>query len=149
LFAGGRPLCRDAAGGVVQVSVRPKVLVVEDDRDTREVLKLILEMEGLSVVEAADGLEALECLHRIRESGTLAPCAVVLDVMMPRCSGPEFRQRQLADPLLADIPVIVLSAVADQIRLEDLKAFARIAKPFEPDELVRAVRRVCHAASGD
>lgn len=120
------------------------VLVVEDDRDTREVLRLILEMEGMSVMEAADGLEALESLHQMQESARARPCAVVLDVMMPRCSGPEFRRRQLADPQLAGIPVIVLSAVADQVNVEGLKAFARIPKPFDPDELLTVIRSACH-----
>jgi CheY-like chemotaxis protein len=140
---GNTPPRNEPSGGLFQVSTQAQVLVVEDDRDTREVLKLILEMEGLDVIEAADGQEALESLHRLRVGPVLNPCVVVLDIMMPRCSGPEFRQRQLADPLLADIPVIVLSAVADQMRIEELGAFARISKPFDPDDLVDAVRRAC------
>ena len=118
-------------------------MVVEDDRDTREVVKLILEMDGMQVTEASDGFEALDRLHELREGDPLRPCAVVLDIMMPRCSGPEFRRRQLDDPLIADVPIIVLSAVADQMRVEELKPFARVSKPFDPDQLVRAVRRAC------
>ena len=119
------------------------VMVVEDDRDTREVVKLILEMEGMGVSEASDGCEALERLHTLRASNPSCPCVIVLDIMMPRCSGPEFRRRQLGDPLIADVPIIVLSAVADQLPTDDLDAFARIAKPFDPDQLVRVVRRAC------
>lgn len=119
------------------------VMVVEDDRDTREVLKLILELEGMGVTEAADGFEALDRLHELREGNPHQPCVIVLDIMMPRCSGPEFRRRQLDDPLIADVPVIVLSAIVDQLRLDELHAFAQVPKPFDPDQLVRIVRSAC------
>jgi CheY-like chemotaxis protein len=123
------------------------VMVVEDDRDTREVVKLILEMDGMSVTEAGDGLEALDRLHRLRQQDPHTPCVIVLDIMMPRCSGPEFRHRQLDDPLIADVPVIVLSAVADQMRTDDLQPFAKVSKPFDPDQLVTVVRRACESAA--
>ena len=118
-------------------------MVVEDDRDTREVLKLILELEGMGVTEASDGFEALDRLHELREGDPQRPCVIVLDIMMPRCSGPEFRRRQLDDPLIADVPVIVLSAIADQLRMDELHAFAKVAKPFDPDQLVRVIKRAC------
>ncbi len=119
------------------------VMIVEDDRDTREVVKLILELDGIGVTEAADGFEALDRLHQLREVDPHRPCAIVLDIMMPRCSGPEFRRRQLDDPLIADVPIIVLSAVADQMLFEELHPFARMSKPFDPDQLVQVVRRAC------
>lgn len=118
-------------------------MVVEDDRDTREVVKLILEMEGIGVTEASDGIEALDRLHELREANPDRPCAIVLDIMMPRCSGPEFRRLQLHDPLIADVPVIVLSAIADQAKVDELGAFAKISKPFDPIQLIRVVRRAC------
>ena len=123
--------------------LNPHVLVVEDDRDTREVVKLILEMEGIGVIEACDGLEALERLHELRAQDPRLPCAIVLDIMMPRCSGEEFRKRQLADALIAEVPIIVLSAIADQPPVDDFDAFAKLSKPFDPDQLVRAIRRAC------
>jgi two-component system, chemotaxis family, chemotaxis protein CheY len=119
-------------------------MVVEDDRDTREVVKLLLEMEGMGVTEASDGFEALDRLHKLRETDPLRPCVIVLDIMMPRCSGPEFRRRQLEDPRIADVPVIVLSAIADQLPMDDLQPFAKVGKPFDPDLLVRVVRSACH-----
>ena len=122
------------------------VMVVEDDRDTREVVKLILELAGMSVSEASDGFEALDRLQKLRERDPHLPCVIVLDIMMPRCSGPEFRKRQLDDPLIADVPIIVLSAVADQAREQDLHAFAKVSKPFDPDQLIRVVRQACHLA---
>jgi CheY-like chemotaxis protein len=119
------------------------VMVVEDDRDTREVVKLILELEGIDVTEAADGLEALDRLHKLRQKDPHLPCAIVLDIMMPRCSGPEFRRLQLDDPLISDVPIIVLSAIADQMRVDELEPYAKVAKPFDPDQLVQLVRDAC------
>ena len=107
-------------------------MVVEDDRDTREVVKLILELEGISVTEASDGFEALDRLHKFRAENPLLPCAIVLDIMMPRCSGTEFRRRQLEDPLISDVPVIVLSAIADQMRLADLEPYANGLQALRP-----------------
>jgi CheY-like chemotaxis protein len=129
-------------------TVPSHVMVVEDDKDTREVVKLILELEGLGVTEASDGFEALERLHTLREAHPHRPCAVVLDIMMPRCSGAEFRRRQLNDPLIADVPIIVLSAIADQLRLDELHAFAKVAKPFDPEQLVSVVRQACSLVRG-
>jgi CheY-like chemotaxis protein len=137
---------RPAAGralGVTDAAVKSHVMVVEDDRDTREVLRLILEMEGIEVTEASDGIEALDRLHELREADPDRPCAIVLDIMMPRCSGPEFRRRQLHDPLIAGVPIIVLSAIADQVKLDELEAFAKVSKPFDPDQLIQVVRRAC------
>jgi CheY-like chemotaxis protein len=128
---------------VTDATAHSHVMVVEDDRDTREVLKLILELEGMDVTEACDGFEALDRLHQLREHDPNRPCVIVLDIMMPRCSGPEFRKRQLDDPLIADVPVIVLSAIADQGRLDELHVFAKVAKPFDPDQLIRVIRSAC------
>lgn len=133
---------------VTDSGVHTHVMVVEDDRDTREVVKLILELDGIGVTEASDGLEALDRLHELREHDPHLPCAIVLDIMMPRCSGHEFRRRQLDDPLISDVPIIVLSAVADQARSDDLDAFAKVPKPFDPDHLIRLVRSACHLRGG-
>jgi CheY-like chemotaxis protein len=119
------------------------VMVVEDDQDTRDVLRTILELEGMVVTEARDGLEALQRLEDVRKKNPQRPCVILLDVMMPRCSGPEFRQRQLAEPLLADVPVILLSAIADHPTVRAVDAFAVLPKPFDPEDLVGIVRRAC------
>jgi CheY-like chemotaxis protein len=58
---------------------RPHVLLVEDDTDTREVLRLILESEGMIVTPAHDGLEALERLEEIHRRDPRTPCAIVLE----------------------------------------------------------------------
>src|SRR5437762_11749160 len=83
------------------------VLAVEDDFDLRDALVPILEYEGHRVVSAANGQEALERLQTMPP-----PSLILLDLMMPVMDGEEFRARQLRDPTLASIPVVVVSAHA-------------------------------------
>ena len=122
------------------------VLLVEDDEDTREVLRLILESDGIEVAVARDGLDALNRIGQLREQDPDAPSVIVLDYMMPRCSGPQFRQRQLADPEIADVPVILVSAVSDlSSRAALLKPYAMLQKPIDPDQLTSVVREASNA----
>ena len=121
---------------------RPHVLLVEDDTDTREVLRLILEADGIEVTPAQDGLDALARLEEIHRKDPATPCAIVLDYMMPRFSGAQFRARQLANPETSDVPVILVSAVTDlESHAEELRAFAVLQKPIDPDQLVSLVRQ--------
>ena len=121
---------------------RPHVLLVDDDTDTREVLRLILESDGITVTPANDGLEALERLEEIHRRDPMTPCAIVLDYMMPRFSGAQFRERQLTNPETADVPVILVSAMSDlEARAASLDPFAILQKPIDPDELTELVRR--------
>ena len=122
-------------------AARLHVLLVEDDTDTREVLRLILEADGMIVTPAHDGLDALARLDEIRCHDPLTPCAIVLDYMMPRFSGAQFRARQLANPDTADVPVILVSAVSDlEARAAALHPFAVLQKPIDPDQLTSLVR---------
>lgn len=87
------------------MSEQSTILVVEDDFDVRESLKDTLEDEGYRVASVADGLEALAYL------GTHpAPSLILLDWMMPRCNGAQFLERKQADPVIAPIPVVLLTA---------------------------------------
>lgn len=81
------------------------VLVVEDDREQRETLCAMLDLEGFDHAEAANGREAIEYL---KEFG--APCLVLLDLEMPVMNGWDFRAKQLADERLACIPVVIVTA---------------------------------------
>lgn len=121
-----------------------RVLLVEDDPDTREVLRVILESDGIEVTCAADGLAALARIEDLRRSDPDSPSAIVLDYMMPRYSGAQFRAHQLADPAIAEVPVILVSAVSDlQQHAESLHPFAVLQKPIEPDHLTGLVREAC------
>jgi len=86
---------------------RHKILVVDDQRDMVLAIRLFLEGEGHEVLEAYDGLQALEILNCTR------PDLVVLDVMMPRLDGWETLRRMQEDDSLADIPVLMLTALRD------------------------------------
>ena len=118
------------------------VLLVEDDPDTREVLRLILESDGMVVTSAQDGLDALERLLDIHRRDPFTPCAIVLDYMMPRFSGAQFRDQQLANPEIADVPVILVSAVPDlEAHSMAMRPFAVLQKPIDPDQFTATVRR--------
>lgn len=116
----------------------PHILVVEDDQDIREDLAFLLRRQGFEVTTAANGLDALEQVR------TDKPCVILLDLMMPVMDGWQFRTRQLAEPSIAAVPVIVISGVADRTRHPcELNAAAMLAKPIQMERLLAAVKRVC------
>jgi CheY-like chemotaxis protein len=111
------------------------VLVVEDDDDLRNVVIQTLERKDFVVLGARDGQEALELLEAHPHIGL-----VLLDLMMPRMSGWEFRRRQLADPRLAGVPVVVMTATASldeaAIQADDI-----LRKPLSLSSLVSTIER--------
>jgi len=120
----------------------PTVLVVEDERDIREVLRRYLERVGLSVLTTGTGAEAIRLL-------TSAPAdLVVLDLGLPDVGGADVLReiRAAAHP-----PVIVLTArssVEDRIRGLQLGADDYVTKPFSPAEVVLRVQAVLHRTGG-
>lgn len=117
---------------------RGRVLIVDDDADVREVLSLVLSMEGFDVRHAQNGDEALRLLRAWRAN------LIILDLMMPVMDGPTFRAEQKATAALADIPVLVLSASRQPWGPETkaLDAAAMLSKPFELDVLISSVCRL-------
>ena len=120
---------------------RHSVLLTEDDADTQEALRLLLEQAGYDVIGVSHGRDALAALR-----GGARPCVILLDLAMPDMNGFEFRRAQLADPALEAIPVIVLSAgghvnQADARKLGMDKFFR---KPLDIDALADAVHRACN-----
>jgi len=113
-------------------------LIVEDDEDLREMMAQLLTLEGFDAATVANGREALDYL---RHNSTV-PDVILLDLMMPVMDGWEFRRRQKADPALAPVPVIVLSAL-DQARAANLDATAFLKKPLDFDRLLTLVRSHC------
>jgi CheY-like chemotaxis protein len=120
------------------------VLIVEDDPDTREMLTTLLTTAGFYVVGAEDGLEALHLLRTVRHRAPEVPCLVLLDLKMPRLSGNEFRRAQLGDPIVAGVPVAVMSGAIDaQESAQTLGAVATLTKPIDLDVLLKVVRTYC------
>jgi CheY-like chemotaxis protein len=125
---------------VVDVPERPpRVLVVDDEAVIRQLIVINLELEGFEVHEAVDGLDALD---KARE---LDPDVVTLDVMMPGLDGIATARRLRTDPLTSRARIVLISArtrSADLERGNDVGADAYVTKPFDPDDLVAAVRRL-------
>ena len=116
-----------------------RVLVVDDDAVIRQLICVNLELEGFDVHTAEDGQDALD---KVRD---VDPVVVTLDIMMPRLDGWETAARLRADPETAHIKVILLSARAQEADLrrgQGIGVDAYLTKPFDPDELVEAVRRL-------
>ncbi|OKK21185.1 transcriptional regulator [Streptomyces sp. CB00455] len=115
-----------------------RVLVVDDNKVIRQLIKVNLELEGFEVVTANDGAECLDVVHDVR------PDAITLDVVMPRLDGFGAAAQLRADPRTRDVPVAIVSACThhevDSGFAAGVDAF--VAKPFEPAELVRVVRRL-------
>lgn len=116
-----------------------RVLVVDDDAVIRQLICVNLELEGFEVHTAEDGQDALD---KVRD---VDPVVVTLDIMMPRLDGWETAARLRSDPDTAHVKVILLSAraqEADVRRGKGIGVDAYLTKPFDPDELVDAVRRL-------
>src|SRR4051795_10954972 len=86
------------------------ILVVDDDEDIRETLRLVLELKDYQVLVASNGLEALEVMRTNR------PQLILLDLMMPVLDGWEFVAELDKDPKLSDTPIVVITAYADRAR---------------------------------
>lgn len=116
------------------------LLVVDDDLDIRDALQDAFELEGYSVLLAADGLEALA---HLRHEGCSRPHLILLDLMMPRMDGFAFREALRHDTSLSDIPVVVASA---DLHLESaakqLDVAGCLRKPLDLNELLSTVKRL-------
>jgi two-component system alkaline phosphatase synthesis response regulator PhoP/two-component system response regulator VicR len=116
-----------------------KILAVDDEKAIVRLVQVNLEREGYQVVTAYDGREALEKVASER------PDLVVLDVMMPYMDGFEVLQQMKKDPETRDIPVIMLTAKAqdaDVFRGWQSGVDCYLTKPFNPMELKAFVKRV-------
>ena len=120
------------------VKTRKSILVVEDDDSIRTSMIEILEMEGYSTFSATNGQEALDIL----KAGEIPkPCLVLLDMMMPIMNGREFLDNIMKDTLLAPIPVLIVSAVADPANSKGSVGFLK--KPIDLDTILEIVSRYC------
>jgi CheY-like chemotaxis protein len=113
---------------------RKIVLVVEDDHDSQVELMELLSGEGYTVLATSNGQEALDVLGQIR------PHLVLLDLMMPILSGWEVLAAMSAEPMLKDIPVVVLSAYAANA---PAGVACTLSKPICIESVLSALRRHC------
>jgi len=119
------------------MSSRPKILVADDAPDNVALVQDLLSVEGYDVIPAYDGQEAL---LKIR---SVLPDVVLLDINMPRMDGYETCRQLKEDPTTADIPVLMLTALAepdDRVKGLQLGAEDYLTKPFDYRELVARVR---------
>lgn len=112
------------------------ILVVEDDDDIRNVVVEILESEGYVTQEASNGKEALEVLADMPK-----PCLVLLDMMMPIMNGRQFIDAVMADSMLAPIPILIVSAIADKTNTTGSVGFLK--KPIDIDVVLKVVGQYC------
>lgn len=120
-------------------AAKKRVLVVDDERHIVRLVQVNLERQGYEVLTAYDGVECLEKAKAER------PDLIVLDVMMPRMDGFEALQRLKTDPETSHIPVIMLTARAqdrDVLKGYQYGADLYLTKPFSPLELISLVKRV-------
>jgi CheY-like chemotaxis protein len=116
-----------------------RILVADDEPEVVDLVRMMLEWEGYTVVQAVDGAEAV---HHARQD---QPDLILLDVRMPKMTGLSVLDRLAADPVTSGIPVIMLSVVTTYPEVREALergAVAYLPKPFEMREMVHLVERV-------
>ena len=116
-----------------------KILIADDDPVIIKLLQVNLEMEGYDVVTADDGQDAVE------KAIVALPDLIILDIMMPRMDGWTARGELLKQPTLKDVPVIFLSARAQQADVRkgyEAGVAEYVTKPFDPIELLEVVEKI-------
>jgi two-component system phosphate regulon response regulator PhoB len=119
--------------------MRDRVLIVEDEKDVREMLRLNLKAGGFDVLEAHNGAEGLAIAK------AELPSVVILDLMMPEMSGMEVCRALRRNPATSRIPILMLtakSAEVDKVAGLEVGADDYVTKPFSPRELLLRVRAV-------
>jgi signal transduction histidine kinase len=114
----------------------PVAVLVDDDRASLDLISAYLDGSPIRVLRASDGVEGLELVRRA------LPAAVVLDIKLPRLDGWQVLTELKADPVTAQIPVIIASVVDDPAHGMALGAAVYLRKPIGREELVNALRQV-------
>jgi len=133
---------------------KPKILVVDDERDMRIFVSTVVETLGFEAITAEDGMEAIE------KVSSNPPALVILDVMMPKIDDGIQTYRQFrTDPRLSHIPIIMLSAIAEKTFLHSIRMLsvqqgpqlpepeAYMEKPPDANELSRLISELLVADS--
>ena len=122
-----------------------RVLLVEDNEDNRIIYSTVLRHLGYEVVEALDGLRAIELARSVK------PDIILMDISIPELDGWEATRILRQDPVTKDIPIVALTAHAladDRERATALGFTSYLAKPVEPRAVVAEVRRWIGDRSG-
>src|ERR1051325_3624127 len=125
--------------------MKPKILVVDDEPDVVELIRVNLTAAGFDVLIAGDGPEAL------RKARSAAPALVILDLMLPEVDGLEVCKLLRRDPATQPIPIVMLTAKAaeiDRVLGFELGADDYVTKPFSPRELVLRVKALLRRGQG-
>ena len=121
------------------MAAKKRILCIEDETEMIDLMRLILERKGFEFVGAEGGQQALDVLHQVR------PDLILLDLMMPGVDGWEVYRQVKADQGLRSVPVIVVTAKAQNIDkvlgLHIARVDDYITKPFSPQELLDSVYR--------
>ncbi len=121
-----------------------KILVIDDDPDLVEALRIILKTESYRVVSAFDGKEGLK---KVRQEN---PHLIILDLLLPKENGDILCRELKGDPRYADIPILVLSALAEKVdtklfpehKIGSLPADDYVDKPIQPQDLLDRVKKL-------
>jgi CheY-like chemotaxis protein len=119
-----------------------RILLIEDDDLLREGLRQVLEEDGCRVAAAADGAAGMEILKR----GEIAPCFIILDLMMSGMNGWDFLQLHARHPALSNIPIAVASAYP--FAEKEISPGIVLRKPFSPARLKQTISDHCLCADG-
>jgi CheY-like chemotaxis protein len=118
--------------------VREPVLIVEDDIDSGVMLTTLFSLLGIEAITAHNGADALRLARQHH------PCLIMLDFMMPGMGGEEFRERQLMDRRIADVPVVLTTAhprakeIARRLRVDGL-----VEKPVPLEKIEALAQKYC------
>ena len=125
---------------------KARIVIVDDDEDIRDVLKLALTEEGYEVLEAENGLAGFELIKNKN------PNLVIVDYKMPKMTGPELCAVVKKDILMSHLPIIMLTGkgdVSDKVSGINAGADDYIVKPFEPQELLARIKMTLRRSERD
>ena len=139
LVRGGAPVVELKAAAPAPADARPVALVVDDSITVRRVTERFLERNGLRVVTAKDGIDAISVLQEGK------PDVILLDIEMPNMDGYEFATHVRNDARVADVPIIMItSRVGDKHRARAIEIGVNdyLGKPYQDSQLLDAIRRL-------
>jgi len=131
--------------GVVKMAMK-KVMIVDDEKNLVDMVRVLLENDGFAVTEALSGEECLKKAKKERLD------IILLDIMMPKMDGWMVYRKLREDKKTRDIPVIILTAKVDtidkEIGLDVAGVMDYVEKPFVPDDLIRRIRKALERKGG-